>query len=389
MLVPPRRDAIAFISNYEHPSRDNIERAVALAFPEYHLENVKVIDVIKSNRHWHLPNLYHLAADFGGKIAACRANVRDSYFRTGYLFHRVRTAMAQIIDPRRHAFSFQVQSLFDTSVPGVPNFVYTDHTHLSNLEYSFFDRRRLRPPRWLALETTIYQNAARIFTRSHNISADLVKHYAMPPEKIACVYAGANVPLQSGYQLANDGYANKRILFIGGDWVRKGGPILAEAFKKVLGAHPDAHLTIAGTSPNLKLNLQNCHVLGKLSLTELSLHLAQSSIFCLPTRVEPFGVAILDAMLHKLPVVATSVGAIPDMVQEGVSGHLVPPGDSQQLAQALIRLLDSPSRCRRLGEAGYNLASARYTWPAVGDRLRAEVLSFLDGRATRAAGPTL
>ena len=99
MLVPPRRDTIAFISSYEHPSRDNIERAVSLAFPEYHLENVKVFDVIKSNRHWHLPNLYHLAADFGGKIAARRASVRDSYFRTGYLFHRVRTAMARIIDP--------------------------------------------------------------------------------------------------------------------------------------------------------------------------------------------------------------------------------------------------------------------------------------------------
>jgi glycosyltransferase involved in cell wall biosynthesis len=375
-----RRDTIAFISSYEHPSRDNIERTVRIAFPEYRLHNVEVFDLIKKNRHWHLPNLYHLAAEFGGKIAKGDTTLRESYFRTGYVFRRLRDVMAEIIDPERHVFSFQVQSLFDTSVPGVPHFVYTDHTHLSNLAYSFFDPRKLRSPRWLSLEKTIYQNAARIFTRSHNIAADLIKHYAMPPGKIACVYAGANVPVTDNYQAANNGYANQRILFIGSDWVRKGGPILAGAFEEVLRVHPNAHLTIAGSSP--ALTLPNCSVLGKVSLTELSAHFARSSIFCLPTRVEPFGVAILDAMLHRLPVVATSVGAIPDMVQEGVSGHLVTPGDSQQLAQTLIDLLQNPGRCRRLGDAGYRLVSARYTWPVVGARLRTEILSFLENPAT-------
>jgi glycosyltransferase involved in cell wall biosynthesis len=385
MCALPRRDSIAFISSYEHPSRDNIERTVSRAFPEYRLEHVRVFDLIKKHRHWHLPNLYHLAAEFGGKIATRDAGVRDSYFRTGYLFHRIREAMVKIIDPERHVFSFQVQSLYDTSVPGVPNFVYTDHTHLSNLAYSFFDPRKLRPPCWVSLETTIYQNAARIFTRSHNIAADLIKHYATSPDKIACVYAGANVPVASSYQAANDGYANKRILFVGGDWVRKGGPILAAAFEQVLRIHPDAHLTIAGTSPNLKL--PNCLVLGKLSLTELSAHFAQAAIFCLPTRVEPFGVAILEAMLHKLPVVASELGAIPDMVQEGVTGHMVPPGDPRQLAQTLIDLLHNPDRCRRLGEAGYSLASARYTWPAVGARFRTEVVNFLESRSSPGIGP--
>ena len=222
----------------------------------------------------------------------------------------------------------------------------------------------------------VYQNAARIFTRSHNITADLIKHYAISPEKIACVYAGANVPVESSYQVANDNYANERILFIGTDWVRKGGPILAAAFKEVLRVHPNAHLTIVGANPDL--NVPNCTVLGQLSLAELSALFAQSSIFCLPTRVEPFGVAILDAMLHRLPVVATSVGAIPDLVQEGVCGHMVTPGDSRQLAQMLIDLLNDPGRCRRFGEAGYRLANARYTWPLVGARFRSEILRYFE-----------
>jgi glycosyltransferase involved in cell wall biosynthesis len=379
MDAVPRKDTIAFISTYDHPSRDSIEQTIRDAFPTYRFQSISVVDLVKVNRRWRLPNLYYLASEYGAKITLRNATIRDSYYRTSYLYHRVRNTMADIINSRRHVFSFQVQSLFDTSVPDVPHFVYTDHTHLSNLGYSFFDPRKLRPRRWLRLENMIYQNAARIFTRSHNITADLMEHYAVSPEKIACVYAGANVPVESNYQVANNNYANKRILFIGNDWVRKGGPILAAAFKEVLRIHPGAHLTIVGANPDV--NVPNCTVLGQLSLAELSALFAQSSIFCLPTRVEPFGVAILDAMVHRLPVVATSVGAIPDMIQEGVCGHLVTPGDAQQLARTLIDLIGDPGRCRRFGEAGFRLANARYRWPLVGARFRSEILSFFANSA--------
>jgi glycosyltransferase involved in cell wall biosynthesis len=96
-----------------------------------------------------------------------------------------------------------------------------------------------------------------------------------------------------------------------------------------------------------------------------------------PTRLEPFGIAFLEAMLHRLPVVATTEGALPDMVNDGVTGRLVPPGGVEQLAEALIELLGDPARCRQLGEAGHRLARERYTWPAVGARLRAEILPLI------------
>src|SRR5208282_2593666 len=90
---------------------------------------------------------------------------------------------------------------------------------------------------------------------------------------------------------------------------------------------------------------------------------------------------ILDAMLHRLPVVATSVGAIPDIIQEGVCGHMVTPGDAQQLARTLIDLIGDPGRCRRFGEIGYGLVNARYRWPLVGARFRSEILSFFESSA--------
>ena len=118
-------------------------------------------------------------------------------------------------------------------------------------------------------------------------------------------------------------------------------------------------------------------MLGRLALSEVGRRFARASVYCLPTRIEPFGVSILDAMMHRLPVVASTVGAIPDMVQEGVTGHMVAPGDPELLAAKLNGLLQQSERCRRYGEAGFQRAAGHYTWSAVGARIRAHVMSCL------------
>jgi glycosyltransferase involved in cell wall biosynthesis len=370
------RDTIAFVSTYDHPSRDSIERTVREAFPEYRLENIVLHALVKRHLRWALPNLCCVAAEYGGKISRRASSVREAYFRTTYLFRHIHRAMRSVIDPARHIFSFQTQSLYDTSVPGVPHFIYTDHTHLSNLESVFFDRRDLRSPRWIALERTIYENATRIFLRSHNIAADLEKHYGIPPAKVICVYAGANVSGTGSGKPVNENYANRRVLFVGGDWERKGGPDLVTAFQEVLRVLPGAELRIVGASP--RLSLPGCTVLGPLPAAQVSTQFSQASVFCLPTRLEPFGIAVLEAMIHRLPVIATSEGALPDMVRDGETGRIVAPGDVGQLAAALIELLSDPQRCGQLGEAGYQLAQERYTWPAVGARLRTEILRCIN-----------
>jgi glycosyltransferase involved in cell wall biosynthesis len=117
--------------------------------------------------------------------------------------------------------------------------------------------------------------------------------------------------------------------------------------------------------------------LGQLTLAELTEQFQKASVFCLPTQLEPFGVALVEAMLHKLPVVATQVGAIPEIVQHGSTGDLVPPGDVGALAETLIRLLKDPERCRNYGEAGYQRASAVYSWQRVGERIRHAVMPLI------------
>ncbi len=91
---------------------------------------------------------------------------------------------------------------------------------------------------------------------------------------------------------------------------------------------------------------------GELRDLELSAAYAQASLFVLPSRKEGFGIVFLEAMFHRLPVVAARAGGSVDVVVEGETGLLVPPGDPAALAAAVISLLGSPADRRQMGEAG-------------------------------------
>jgi len=126
----------------------------------------------------------------------------------------------------------------------------------------------------------------------------------------------------------------KNILFVGIDWKRKGGPVLLEAFRRVRHAHPEATLTIVGRSP--EVTQPGVEVVGRLPLIEVARYYRSASIFCLPTLNEPFGLVLLEAFSYGLPIVATRIGAIPEIVEDGESGYLVGPQNTDELADRLI-----------------------------------------------------
>jgi glycosyltransferase involved in cell wall biosynthesis len=87
----------------------------------------------------------------------------------------------------------------------------------------------------------------------------------------------------------------------------------------------------------------------------------KSDIFVLPSHAEGFPNAVLEAMAVGLPVVATSVGGLPEIIESGVSGMLVPPHDASQLAVALSSLIKDPAHRRRIGEAARQRILQRFT----------------------------
>ena len=228
--------------------------------------------------------------------------------RTTYYQERLRRRLAERLSQREYVFTLQTQSLFDGSLPGVPHFVYTDHAELQCLDLPGFSPKQLFPARWLARETSIYENAAVVFTMSDATRRCLVEQYGCPEDRVAWVRAGTNAPQADGEVSAPHRYENQRILFVGARWEPKGGPELAAAFERVLALHPRAELTIVGCSP--ELDLRNCEVVGPIPCRTGRGLLRPRNGLLLPTRREAYGIAFLEALAHGLPVVATRVGAL-------------------------------------------------------------------------------
>src|SRR5207237_9406814 len=124
--------------------------------------------------------------------------------------------------------------------------------------------------------------------------------------------------------------------------------------------HPDAQLTIVGCSPDV--DVRNCQVVGQIPLADVGKYYDAASVFCMPTTLEPFGIAFIEAFAHSLPVIATRVGAIPELVRDGESGYLVQPNDVNALAERLIELVGDPAKCRAFGERGRRLVKEKYNW---------------------------
>jgi glycosyltransferase involved in cell wall biosynthesis len=149
----------------------------------------------------------------------------------------------------------------------------------------------------------------------------------------------------------------------------KGIDILLENARKL----PKVQFIIAGDGPereNLEKNSsQNVTFLG--FVKDIPNLLAQADILCVPSRSEGLGLAALEAMAAGVPVVASRVGGLPEVIRDGETGLLVPPEDSEALHLALKTLLDDPERRKSMGAAGRKRAEALFSVEVMREKTRA------------------
>jgi glycosyltransferase involved in cell wall biosynthesis len=171
----------------------------------------------------------------------------------------------------------------------------------------------------------------------------------------------------------------RRIVYVGAVLRDKGVFDLVEAMRSVCARHPGAVLTIVGGGDHLDLARDaaraaglhgSIEFVGWRTRDEVLGALAGSDVFVLPSHFEGLPNAVLEAMASGLPVVATRVGSIPEVVEEGRSGLLVDVRDPRGLAHALIALLDDPATAESMGERGRTIVQSRYSlesaWRAYG-----------------------
>ena len=157
------------------------------------------------------------------------------------------------------------------------------------------------------------------------------------------------------------------LLAVGRLIAQKDHATLLRAFAAVRERHPEARLAILGSGPLeaetraqvRELSLDDTVVLpGRLGIRSW---LERADVFVHSSRWEGFGIVLLEAMLAGLPIVATRVSAVPEVVADGETGLLVEAGDADAFAVALDRLLSDPELARRLGEAGLARARAEFS----------------------------
>jgi glycosyltransferase involved in cell wall biosynthesis len=224
---------------------------------------------------------------------------------------------------------------------------------------------------WYAMEQSIYRNAAFVFPSSQFVHRSLIRDYEVPESRVLSVGSAPNLRAP---ECVDRDYSNRSIVFVGYEFERKGGLVLLEAFRKVVTVLPDAQLWIAGP-PRLDYTLPpRACLLGSLEPEQLSEVYRHASLFVMPSLFEPFGIAFLEAMDHRLPCIGSDRCAIPEIISHGETGLVAPAGNSDALAGGIIYLLQRPELMRRMGAAGHAKVRKTFTWPAVARRIDEKLL---------------
>lgn len=241
-------------------------------------------------------------------------------------------------------------------------------------------------------EARVYRRAALIFTMSDWLRRSFIDDFGIPAERIVTVHCGPNIAIPDlATTLESRASAPPTILFIGRDFQRKGGPQLLEAFAEVRRCVPDARLRMigGGQTPG-RASPPGVGFLGFLSRdTENGRRLMDeayrgATVFCIPTRFEPFGTSFVEAMMYGLPCVGPSAWAVPEIIDDGRTGILVPPGDRDALADALVSMLEDRVRAAGMGAAARERAVEQFSWTRLAERMSRGLESAI--AAQRACG---
>jgi glycosyltransferase involved in cell wall biosynthesis len=223
-------------------------------------------------------------------------------------------------------------------------------------------------------EADICRAAGHVLAWSDFLRDALIADYGCDPRRVSRVGAGANIILPS---IESRRWDSATAIFVGRDFVRKGGRFLLQAWAHVRERLSHARLIVVGPSrPPPEVDLTGVDWIGHVAdRAELARLYETASVFVMPSLFEPWGHVFLEAMGCGLPCVGSMHCAIPEIVTDGQTGLLVPPEESEPLAEALARLLDDPSLAQTMGRRAYSSVTSEHRWSDVADRISPTLVS--------------
>jgi len=233
-------------------------------------------------------------------------------------------------------------------------------------------------------ERTAIESAAAVIAVSEGMASDILVTYPdVSPDRVHVIHNGIDADLYRPDPRRDvlDRYGidpgRPSVVFVGRVTRQKGLPVLLRAAERL---DPTAQLVLcAGQADTPQLEAEVTGLVERLratrsgvvwipvmlARTEVIQILSHATLFVCPSEYEPLGIVNLEAMACGCAVVASAVGGIPEVVADGETGLLVPPGDEATLAAAMNELIGDPARAAGLGSRGRQRAVAEFSWDKI------------------------
>lgn len=297
---------------------------------------------------------------------------------------RTRRALAALERANRSDVLF-----FHTQVPAVlasdwvrrvPSVISLDATPLQYDQLGQFYQHEsgaawLERLKW-RLNRDCFQAARQLVTWSDWTKQGLIEAYEVPADKVTVIPPGVDVAAwtRPAPRTLHDGTV--KILFVGGDFTRKGGALLLHAFREL--RHRGVELHVVTRDRLIEepgLFVYNTMEPNSAALKQLT---HDCDIFCLPTYGDCLPMVLSEAGAAGLPLVSTDVAAIPEIVRDGENGFVVPVGNEMALAAALRRLIESPTLRLVQGQRAATLVAQKFDVARNAERLLALLKDVAD-----------
>lgn len=221
----------------------------------------------------------------------------------------------------------------------------------------------------------------RVICVSNAIADLVIRRERLSPDQVEVIHNGISLPEPVPADVVS---RVRRRLGLGDDALVvgmvanyerpvKGIAQFLEAVPMILASTPEAHFVVVGRGPEsareraTRMGIgDSVHFVGPQEDVDAFYGLMDISV--LSSLSEGLSLVLLESMAHGLPVVATRVGGNPEVVEEGVTGYLVPPDDPRSFAEKVVRLLTSPSLRARMGEAGRQRVEQQFSIETVARR---------------------
>lgn len=230
------------------------------------------------------------------------------------------------------------------------------------------------------IERTAVETADRVIAVSRGMRDDILHHFRVDPDRVVVIHNGIDPERfrRTGARdaLERHGVRPPYVLFVGRITDQKGIFHLLDAAPRLPAGVQVVLCASAPDTPEIEARLRRAvaghpNVLwinAMVPVDEVVQLYSHAAVFACPSVYEPFGLINLEAMACETPVVASAVGGILEVVEDGKTGLLVEPGRPDALATAIRRLLDNPAMARDMGRAGRLRVEERFSWASVAER---------------------